>query len=116
MPPARTDRLTADHYTWGGVCDGWRLLAADDLSVIEERVPPGGHEIRHRHRRARQFFYILSGVATLEFDDGAVTCAAGQGIHVAPGLPHRFVNHSDDDVVFLVISSPPTVGDREDEP
>lgn len=109
------DRRSAEHYTWGEVCDGWRLLAGQDLSVIEERVPPGAAEVRHTHDRARQFFYVLTGTATLEFDDGMVSFSAGQGVHVAPGVRHRFVNGSSDEVVFLVISSPSTAGDRRED-
>jgi len=36
----------AEHYTWGGVCDGWHLFKSSDLSIIQERVPPGGAEPR----------------------------------------------------------------------
>lgn len=112
--PEKTGRLIgAEHYAWGTVCDGWHLLKRADLSVIEERVPPGAAETRHRHAQARQFFYILSGSALLAFDDGEVALCAGQGIEVPPGLPHRFVNASDQDVRFLVISAPSTAGDRE---
>lgn len=25
----------AEHYQWGDACEGWHLLAGDDLSVIE---------------------------------------------------------------------------------
>lgn len=32
--------------------------------------------------------------------------------HVPPQVPHRFANHGETDVVFLVISSPSTAGDR----
>ena len=106
------DLSSAAHYTWGGVCDGWHLLEHPDLSVIQERVPPGAGEIRHFHSRARQFFYVLSGTATLELEDGSVTFGPGQGVHVAPGTAHRFANRSSDEVVFLVISSPSTAGDR----
>jgi mannose-6-phosphate isomerase-like protein (cupin superfamily) len=107
-----SDIDTADHYTWGGVCDGWHLLKDPTLSVIRERVPPGAGEAAHFHVRARQFFYVVSGTATMEFEHEAVTFAAGQGLHVPPGTRHRFVNRSDADVVFLVISSPTTAGDR----
>ncbi len=107
-------RETADHYVWGGVCDGWRLLDGSDLSVIEERVPAGGAEVRHVHERARQFFYVLAGSARLEFESGAVELGPGQGLEVAPGAAHRFVNAGDGDVRFLVISTPTTRGDRTD--
>ena len=102
----------AGHYVWAEVCDGWHLLRHADLSVVQERVPPGVGEVRHLHARSRQFFFVLSGTATLEFDSGTVTFRAGQGVHVEPGVAHRFANRSSADVVFLVISTPPTAGDR----
>jgi mannose-6-phosphate isomerase-like protein (cupin superfamily) len=111
-PPTAVDIETAEHYVWGEVCDGWRLLAQPDLSVIQERVPPGAAEVRHVHTRARQFFYVLAGVATLAFDDAVVSVRAGQGVHVEPGQVHRFENRGEGDVVFLVISAPATDGDR----
>lgn len=101
-----------EHYLWGQVCDGWRLLDRGDLSVIQERVPPGASEAKHVHSRARQFFYVLSGVATIELEAGSVSFGAGQGLHVPPGTPHRFHNGSAEDVVFLVISAPATAADR----
>lgn len=118
MTPSRVavDRHSSEHYAWGGVCDGWRLLANDDLTVIEERVPPGAGEVRHLHGRARQFFYVLDGHACIEFDDHVLDVRAGQGVHVPPGVPHRFVNAGERDVRFLVISSPSTAGDRVDLP
>jgi len=112
MAHCTSDTGTAEHYTWGGVCDGWHLLKNPALSVIQERVPPGAGEARHFHSHARQFFFVLSGTATMEFESDAVTFGAGQGLHVPPGTRHRFVNRSDADVVFLVISSPTTAGDR----
>lgn len=111
-PPSPTSPQNGEHYVWGEVCDGWHLLKEPDLSVIEERVPPGAGEIRHFHSKARQFFFVLSGTATLEFEGGTVTFGAGQGVHVAPGVLHRFVNASEAEVRFLVVSAPSTRGDR----
>lgn len=109
---AIVDRAGGEHYQWGGVCDGWHLLRHPALSVIEERVPPGAAEVRHAHTHARQFFSILSGEANMELAQHSLTLRAGQGVHIAPGVAHRFANRSDADVVFLVISSPSTAGDR----
>ncbi len=106
------DRDTAEHYVWGGVCDGWHLVKRDDMSVIAERAPAGAREVRHRHLRARQFFYVLAGEAVLELDGEAVPLAAGQGLEVAPGRAHQFRNDSADHVDFLVISVPAARGDR----
>jgi len=107
-----SDIDSAPHYTWGQACDGWRLLDEPGLSVIQERVPPLAGEAPHFHVRARQFFYVLSGTASMEFEGEAISFGAGQGLHVPPGTRHRFVNRSDSDVVFLVVSSPTTAGDR----
>lgn len=102
----------AEHYIWGEVCDGWHLLKRDDMSVIQERVPPGGAEVMHAHGRARQFFYILEGNAEMVFEDRIVDLHPGQGIEIAPQVKHQFRNRSAADVHFLVVSVPSTRGDR----
>jgi mannose-6-phosphate isomerase-like protein (cupin superfamily) len=103
----------AEHYTWGEGCEGWHLLKSDDLSVIQERVPPGKFETKHLHRKARQFFYILSGEATMVLSDKAIRLRASEGLEIPPGAIHQFRNDSNEDVVFLVISCPKSHGDRE---
>lgn len=109
--PVRS-RRNAEHYTWGGACDGWRLLSRDNLSVIEERVPPGQGEVRHFHRRARHLFYVLSGRLRIELPSGAVAIGAGESLEIASRAIHRVLHPFDADTVFLVISSPSTAGDR----
>lgn len=108
------DRTCAEHYVWGDVCDGWHLVKRDDLSVIAERVPAGAKEVRHFHAIARQFFFILSGCAVLEINGERISLTEGQGLEVAPGIPHQFMNESSADVHFLVISHPSTRNDRVD--
>jgi quercetin dioxygenase-like cupin family protein len=111
---APVSKSSAPHYTWASVCDGWRLIDAPELSVIEERVPPGAEEVRHYHNEARQFFYVISGTAVLQIEGSEHQIPAGSGIQVAPGVQHKFMNQSDKDVVFLVISAPSTKADRID--
>lgn len=102
----------AEHYIWGEVCDGWHLLKREDMSVIQERVPAGGAEVLHYHAKARQFFYILEGEGTMVFEEEVIVLKKGQGIEIAPQVKHQFRNQSNADVHFLVISVPPTHGDR----
>lgn len=106
------DIKTGEHYRWGSASEGWHLLDRPDLSVIQERVPPGDRERRHFHSKARQFFYILEGSAVLEADGSTFELRAGQGLEIPPGVPHRFMNASQDAVTFLVVSSPHSHGDR----
>jgi mannose-6-phosphate isomerase-like protein (cupin superfamily) len=107
-----TSKETAEHYVWGGTCDGWHLVRDAGLSVITERMPPGTHEVRHAHARARQFFYVLAGTATLECDGTLHQLRPGQGLEIPPGVPHQMLNRTDLDLEFLVVSQPPSHGDR----
>lgn len=101
-----------NHYTWGAVCDGWRLTSGPDLSVIEERMPPGATEKTHHHAKARQFFRVLKGMLSMELDSGVLTVRAGEGLEIPPGEVHRAFNEAKDVCVFLVVSTPTTQGDR----
>jgi mannose-6-phosphate isomerase-like protein (cupin superfamily) len=105
-------RDVAEHYTWGDGCDGWHLVKRADLSVIHERMPAGASEVRHYHRAARQFFFVLSGVLTLELEGRAETLVAQHGLEIPPGTAHRARNASPEPVEFLVVSMPPSHGDR----
>lgn len=113
---AAVSTANAQHYHWGEACDGWHLLAGDGLSVIEERMPPGTVEQRHRHARARQFFYVLEGMATLEVEGVAHPLRRGEGLHVPPGAAHQMRNDGTADVRFLVVSAPKSHGDRTPAP
>ena len=102
----------AEHYIWGEICDGWHLLQRDDMSVIQERVPPGSMEVMHYHNTSHQFFYILEGEGTMVFEDHEVVLRKGEGIEITPRVKHQFRNQSKANVHFLVISVPSTRGDR----
>jgi mannose-6-phosphate isomerase-like protein (cupin superfamily) len=107
-----TNKDAAEHYIWGGVCEGWHLVRSEGLSVIQERMPPGTSEVRHAHAHARQFFFVLAGAATIEVAGKREQLAVGDGVEIGPGVPHQIFNCSDRDVEFLVISQPPAQGDR----
>jgi quercetin dioxygenase-like cupin family protein len=111
---APVSKSSAPHYIWASVCDEWRLIDTPGLSLVETRVPPGAEEVRHYHNQARQFFYVISGTATLETEGSEHRISTGFGIEVAPGVRHKFMNRSDQDLVFLVISAPSTKADRID--
>lgn len=110
------DRATGEHYVWGGINDGWHLVKQPGLSVIEERIAPGASEVRHYHRQARQFFYVLSGELTMEVDGVNMVLKPGQGIEIAPGKPHQAQNRGTKPVEILVNSTPPSHGDRVESP
>lgn len=102
----------AEHYQWGEQCNGWHLVKSDNLSVIQERVPAGKSEIKHYHRNSEQFFFVLSGIATLEVDGKIHKLKPQQGIHVPAGVKHQLRNEMNQEIEFIVTSTPPSHGDR----
>jgi len=104
------------HYQWGAGCDGWNLVDQPDLSVKQERMPPHTEEAKHFHRQSRQFFFILSGTAVFETEEGRVEVGAQQGFEIAPGVQHRIKNESEADLVFILCSQPSTFNDRVETP
>ncbi len=106
----------AEHYTWGPACEGWRLLNAPDLAVIEERVPPGLGEVRHFHARSRQLFYVLRGRVEIELNGETHLLADGDSLEIPPTFPHCLRNPFGEDAIFLVVSAPSTTDDRVNLP
>jgi mannose-6-phosphate isomerase-like protein (cupin superfamily) len=104
----------AEHYTWGGRCDGWFLLKGEAIHVIQERMPPGTAEVMHFHRQSRQVFFVLRGNLTMGNASSSVTIPAGHALVIEPNTEHRASNESTAEVEFLVISCPPSHGDRFD--
>ena len=111
------------HYLWGDNCDGWNLADQPGLSVKMERMPPHTAEASHYHELARQFFFILKGVAVFEItgEGGAgegpvvkerIMVAAQEGLEIPPLLRHRIINETEEDLEFILCSQPSTAGDR----
>jgi mannose-6-phosphate isomerase-like protein (cupin superfamily) len=96
-------------------CDAWYLMKDPQFTVIEELMPPGSAETRHHHTKAQQFFFILSGEVLMEIDGEVTLVRAGSGIRILPGMKHQIRNPSPEAVRLLVVSHPPSRGDRIDD-
>ncbi|MDN4074895.1 cupin domain-containing protein [Fictibacillus terranigra] len=108
----KRSKMNAEHYVWGDQCDGWHLVKTIDLSIIHERMPPNTYETRHYHHRSRQFFFVLSGTATLEVDGELIELHPQEGYEVPPLVPHQMFNKTNLDIEFIVTSQPNSRGDR----
>jgi len=102
----------AEHYLWGENCDGWHLVKTEGLSVIQEKVPAGKKEVLHYHKKSNQFFFVLSGVATIEVNGESIKLKKHQGYFIKRATAHQLRNESKKDLTFLVISQPKSHGDR----
>lgn len=112
MIPKPTSTDVADAYDWGDGCRGWHLVRAAGLSVTEERMPPRTREVRHWHARALQFVYVLRGTLTLEVEGMVHELPPRSGLELPQGTAHQATNGTDAPVEFLVVTMPPSRGDR----
>ncbi len=106
------NNTTVPGVAWGQGCRAWEVLGTSELSVKHERMPPSTSEVRHHHRYAQQFFFVLSGTLKIEIAGAVHVLQPQDGLSVAPEAPHQAINDSDGVVEFLVISAPSTSGDR----
>ncbi|GAE37492.1 cupin domain-containing protein [Halalkalibacter akibai] len=108
----KISKSNAEHYIWGDNCDGWYLVNNNDLSIIHERMPQNTLEVRHYHNHSQQFFFVLSGTATLEVDGTIIELNSQEGFEVPPLVPHQMFNKSNQNLEFIVTSQPNSKGDR----
>jgi mannose-6-phosphate isomerase-like protein (cupin superfamily) len=104
----------SNRTVWGDGCESWTLADHADLHLLRERMPPGTTEVRHAHTRVRQIYYVLSGAATVRFDDRDEQLRAGDSVDVPPGAPHQIRNDSGGTLEFLVVSTSAPRADRVD--
>ena len=100
------------HYKWGNNCDGWILADEINLSVKQERMPAGSSEELHLHKKSQQFFFILKGTATFEIDNERLEVKEQEGITIKPGIAHRIMNYTAEDLEFILSTQPSAQQDR----
>lgn len=116
MSPDPISRDSARHAVWDDVCDAYYLLDRSDLAVVHEVMPPGASSEPHAHQRSRQFFYVLSGTATVVLGRREMVLGPGSGLEVPPRTGHAVRNDGEVDVELLVISSPRVSGSPHGRP
>ncbi|QIO21547.1 cupin domain-containing protein [Haloarcula sp. JP-L23] len=90
-------------------------LSTTELALNYYELAPGetfglGY---HRHPEQEEVFYVQSGTATFETEDGDVTVGAGEAIHFAPGEWQLGHNGGDERVVALAMGAPKDASETE---
>ena len=96
----------------GNDCRAWYLVNKPELSILQEMMPPHTEEVNHLHHHAQQFFFMLKGKATVEFEMKKTRIATGEGIYIAPNIHHKIKNETEEPIEFLLVSQPNAHGDR----
>lgn len=86
-----------------------RLFGLRNIGVNLTTLAPGAQSaLKHRHTRAEEFVYILSGSATLITDSGERELTPGMCAGFPPGgVAHHLVNRGAEPVVYLEIGDNP---------
>jgi len=71
------------------------------------RYPIKGLVAEHVHEIAEQIFYFISGTAIATYGDERFIVTKGFTMFVPPGVKHSVENTGDEDLVFIVTTSPP---------
>lgn len=91
---------------WAHECFSWHFADHNDVSIKMEEICPGGSSDAHFHSRSLQFFFILEGEATVKLEGARFELKKHEGIEVPLNQKHRIINSGDENLVFLLISSP----------
>ena len=75
-------------------------------TLIQE-LSPGGFVPPHRHEKAEQVLFFLSGSGKAVIEDHEVEVRPGTTLHVPPNVLHSFRNTSDEPLRILETTSPP---------
>ncbi|MFC7228471.1 cupin domain-containing protein [Salinirubellus salinus] len=106
-----------DIDSWMGPATGKRsltkALGATDVALNHYVLEPGesfafGY---HEHEGQEEIFYVMTGEATFETEDGDVSVGAGEAVRFGPGEFQQGWNRGDEQVVALAIGAPQESGE-----
>ena len=81
--------------------------AAENQSLAEATVPPGGQTAEHYHRQTEEIYYFTSGTGRMRLADEEKAVRAGDCVVIPPGTPHQLVNDGGQPLVLLCCCAPP---------
>ncbi|MDA8248679.1 MAG: cupin domain-containing protein [Rhodospirillales bacterium] len=69
---------------------------------------PRGYVAPHKHKVQEQIYHVLEGEGLMEIDGERVVVRRHDCIFLPPGVEHAIYNTGLTDLVFFVITTPPT--------
>jgi mannose-6-phosphate isomerase-like protein (cupin superfamily) len=69
---------------------------------------PKGYAEVHVHQIAENIYYILQGKGVVELDGEKHLVGPHMVIHIPPGVRHGIFNTGLEDLIFIVVASPPS--------
>ena len=102
---AEVRREKLDWGTLGWLCHPPNT-GADDLTILEVEIAPGGGHNFHRHPNQEEVLYVVSGEVEQWFEAEKRTLRPGDSLFVDRNVVHATFNVSDADAKLLAILGP----------
>lgn len=89
-------------YGFGKDCEGFYFLESSGFNIKFERIPSGSSTSLHYHKGMIQFFFVKSGVLSIETESEIHVLKTGEGIELKGSKKHRVHNAHKTVVEYLV--------------
>jgi quercetin dioxygenase-like cupin family protein len=81
---------------------------SERITITKVHVYPGKTNNRHRHETSEQIWIALKGKGSLLLDDNAtLEFFEGDVVRFADGDTHGIMNTSDEEFIYISVTSPP---------
>jgi mannose-6-phosphate isomerase-like protein (cupin superfamily) len=79
---------------------------ADNQSLAEATVPPGGETQEHYHRQTEEIYFFTHGRGRLRLAAEEREVDPGDAVVIPPGVPHKLWNTGDEPLRLLCCCAP----------
>lgn len=86
-------------------------LQCEELRANVWYLSPGDSLSYHRQRKQEELYVQLDGPGRMHIDDKVIDVPEGSAVRVAPEIPRRILNDTDEDHTWLVVGAPPADDD-----
>ncbi len=80
--------------------------SGNTMTLIEALIPPGSGPPMHQHSNVDELFFVQTGELDIMVDAVVYQVKAGGRVFVKRGVPHAFVNRSDQAASMLIFYTP----------
>ena len=79
---------------------------SENLSARLWRLPAKSANTLHKHIRAEEFYFVLSGVGPIRVNDQTITVPKYGGLLVGPNEMRQVFNDTESETLWLIVGAP----------